>query len=282
MSERTLARRVYRRAVLVPLWRVRREIRAWRNAALPRVIETSIPKSGTHLVKGALDSLGYRHLAHQPVNPDVLLQFNEARIRPALNALKHGEFVTEHLRWTKALEDLLRDLQFRVLFVYRDPRAVCLSFIQYHLKNNFRFGDFMRLLPDNRARIMAVLNGIADHESSTGCGRAPLGEIYDAFYPWKNSPSVWAASFEELVGAGGGGSDARQIEAVRRLITHLGLEATDERIRIAASRVFDPKAATFRSGRAGGWRNELSSDEIHLLNSRLERQILEWGYSIDG
>lgn len=281
MMASSLARRVYRRAVLVPWWRIKREVRGWKNDSLPRVIETSIPKSGTHLVKGALVSLGYRHLAHQPVNPDVLMEFDASKFAPTLRGVKTGEFVTEHLRWTSDLEKLLQELRFKVLFVYRDPRAVCLSFIAYHLRNNFRFGDYMRSLPDMRARVMAVLDGISDDNSTAGHGRAPLGDLYDAFRPWKSSPTVWAASFEDLVGESGGGSDKAQFETIERLFTHLNLDASEARVREAASRVFDPTASTFRSGRSSGWREELTPDEIQLLNSRLERQIIEWGYSMD-
>lgn len=281
MSDSRLIRRLYRRSVLVPWWRLRREVHAWKNSSLPKILETSIPKSGTHLIKGALVSIGYRHLAHQPLNPDVRMQFDVAEFPPVLRNVRSGEFITEHLRWTPDLERLLIQFQFKPLFIYRDPRAVCLSFIAYHLRNNFRFGNFMRSLPDMRSRIVAVLDGISDADSTAGYGRAPLGEIYDAFLPWRTSPTAWSASFENLVGAQGGGSASDQLDALKRLFTHLELNFTEAQTRTAADKIFDPRATTFRSGRASGWRDELAPDEIHLLNSRLERQILEWGYSVD-
>ena len=269
--------------------RVRRRFKRWlrrRNRAralahLPPALVTSVPKSGTHLLQSALQAMEYRHVSHQPFNPDVRLEYDSSNWRAGLARIKSGEFVTDHVAWDEKLFGILRKYGIRALMIYRDPRAVCWSFIQYHLKNDYRFGDYLRSMDGDCARVRAILDGIPDGASAAGAGRDPLGKQIDMFAGWRQAEGVGVVSFEELVGIQGGGDASSQRAAIERMLRSLSIEATEDRLERVAGSAFNTGASNFRKGKIDSWREEASDEAIRLMNDRLEKQILEWGYEVE-
>ncbi len=260
---------------LRPLYR---EVRSFARRDLPPVLQISMPKAGTYLGASILNHLGYRQLAHQPFNPDVKMECDAEELRPHLNRIMSGEYVTEHLPWSREIENEIARSGIKLIFIHRDPRSVCLSFAHFADRPEHHFYDYYHSLPTIREKVMATLDGVPDEKSRTGHGRAPLGVIFDRFHPWLNSPIVHSASFEELIGPAGGGSAEKQLIAVAGLVKFLGLKADAGRVQDLADRAFDRRSVTFRSGQSDAWRCELDPETVKILNHRLSPQLQAWGY----
>jgi len=233
---------------------LRRSFRAWRHPAYPRVFLNSIPKAGTHLLTTLLERMDYHLYWNQPFNPNLLLDYDSSEFRPHLKNVLPGEYIVEHLPWQRGGEDILNEFGFKIVFVYRDPRASAISFARYVGEQHryHRLHRYFASLPDLDARVRATLDGISGDKSKNGHGRVPHAELYDSFLPWKNSPTVFSVSFEALVGERGGGSSEVQRKAVADFFAHLGIEGDDQKIRRVAESVFNEQSATFRSAQISG------------------------------
>ncbi len=257
-----------------------RNARALMHPSHPPVLLTSVPKAGTHLLTSLLHRLGYTLYANQPFNPNVIVDYNPAEFRPHLQRVLRGEYILEHLTWKKETEEIMRALNMKVLFVYRDPRATAVSFAHYlaEMNSTHRLSAYFRSLPGTDERVMATLKGIPDYESSNGFGRAPLAALYDNFLPWKNSTAAYSMAFEDLVGERGGGSRNRQFEAIAGVIRYLGLGMDERKLGRIASGVFNEKSMTFRSAQCDSWRRDIRDEIAAAMDRDLARQLREWGY----
>jgi hypothetical protein len=88
-----------------------------------RLMCTSLPKAGTHLVASIFKLMGYRTVAHPKASGGVLsnLEFGT----------DEEVCVYGHWRCTPGTAERLADHGFRVLVVLRDPRDVCLSMADF-------------------------------------------------------------------------------------------------------------------------------------------------------
>ncbi len=267
------------RAVRSGLGELYRPIHAYRYRTYPKVLQTSIPKSGTHLLMMALEGIGYRVYKHQPFNPYINVNYAPSDIQPHLSRVLSGEYFTEHLTWKEKCEKILLNSNFKIVFIYRDPRATAISWCHHLVKGTrLPFRHYLRELPDLKSRIVATLEGIPDECSRNGVGMCSWPALYDLFLPWKKSPAVFSVSFEELVGSKGGGSDEEQLHTLENLFTYLDCVRSHELACRIAKKIYDPSAATFWTGQCDAWRAEIDELTEALLNEKLARQLAEWGY----
>lgn len=163
-----------------------------------------------------------------------------------------------------------------VLYLYRDPRDVLLSMVNYLTNHEpSRLGTFtehhiyasiMQSVPTLEERLTIAL-------------RDPCFPGTDAFARglWLlRHPHVCAVSFEELVGPRGGGSAQAQTAAVTRIAEFLGVDADPAAV---AATVFNPDSATFHQGRIGAWREHFTPAHLRLFNERHAAVAGQYGYT---
>lgn len=259
--------------------RAHREIRAWTHASLAPVVQISVPKSGTHLLRNALAGLGYRLAGHDRAGEAVRARAGERPDwRPiataSLAGLRPGEFATEHWPHDAEVEAELRARGFRVVFLYRDPRAVCVSYAHYAADRHSILGPAFRAMAGTDERAIAVAEGAARSWPFD----APLAECLERFSPWREAPGTLALRFEDLIGGRGGGSDAARAESLARLADFLGVARSVADVERIGGAIFDERSATFRRGEIAGWRDELGEDARRVVEERLNGIAATWGY----
>ncbi len=315
---------------------------------LPRALMISLQKSGTHLLSGLAEKIGYQVIGTvvgpQPVFPRseddrVLSLFcsedefkalesdetaRQAKLQqtftwlsvswnmrtgtpitsrhamsslyaindsPDIRKLMNLPFTSLHegVCWIKHELPLHRsDGQFltqwmengepRVIFNYRDPRDVLISFVNYLTKQTQqktfgKFGEYLvyyhilSQLPDMESRLKyAILDpsfpGHRDFEESL----------------WLYShPMVCKVSFEELVGSQGGGNDQKREEAVARILRHVDCDMDPQEV---SNGLFNSSSFTFNRGQIGVWR-EVFSDDLHRAFNKRFGDITEaYGYEL--
>ena len=225
----------------------------------------SIPKAGTHLVYELTRALGY---ASGVELPDV----------PRPQTWYCVEYSNSHTVARDFFVDTVRRAPFGnrhhpavrspVLFAYRHPLDILVSEANYyHRDGKTAFSGYFDGL-DFEERVARLM----DDEWLLGSLRLRVG----GFLPWLTMPNVIPASFEELVGEAGGGTQ----EAQHRLIWSILLKLqVDGCVAELADKVFSKDSATFHDGKIGAWRARLTPAQVAQQEMNCGDVIAAFGYS---
>ena len=203
----------------------------------------SIPKAGTHLLYALARAFGYDAGIVLPEWPRprhwYCVEYSNSHTRAPdffIDTVRRSPFGNRHHAFATS----------PALFIYRNPLDILVSEANYyHRDGNAIFGGYLA----NRSFEERLLTLIEDPWLF-----GTLRDRMAGFVPWLEFPNVVPVSFEELVGARGGGDDAVQ----RRLIWSLQLKLhVPGQPDAFASQVFDPESATFNSGQIGAHREKL-------------------------
>ena len=278
-----------------------------------RVVATSLPKSGTHLLVRLLELLEFQErkpslmaslvriternpirrilkksrLWHSNRDGDAGLMVDldepENRVRRqwlcrVLHAVPDHSFLKAHLPYSVEMESLLLSFGFKILFIIRDPRDVAVSYCNYVSKNARHplYGHF-RMLPDYPSRIRAVLNGCA---TPHGFIFSPLDHQLRNVLGWWRSKRTLNVRFEDLIGPNGGGNEAVQRQTVLRICEHLDVSTTSIYLGHVAEQVFYCKARTFHKGAIGSWKEYLDKEMLDTFEQHVGHLMGELGYAI--
>lgn len=250
----------------------------------PRVFANSIPKSGTHLLLRCLDLLpgltrsGYfiSHIHHHNRLQDV--RDRQAQLR----RVGAGCFVGAHMPYTPENARLLAEMAYKHVLIIRDPRDVVVSHFHHIQKRKVnRLHDYLASLPDDEARLMALIEGVPDAAVTGGVGQPGIAQEFQRFVAWQQA-GAHVIRFEDLIGAAGGGTAARQLAALADLTAFLGLSLDELTLQAVAQQLFYRQANTFRKGAIGDWRNYLSAAQRQAVQRELEPLLAAYGYERDG
>lgn len=177
-----------------------------------------------------------------------------------------GRFLQE---WTETGEP-------RIIFMYRDPRDVILSMVNFLSgKTAQGFGNFSENLA--YSRILSTKQTLEDKLTyALSDPSFPCNGDHERCLWLLNHPDVCKVSFEQLVGAAGGGSDEAQVAAVGRVIGFLGLAPDPTEL---TGKLFRRDAFTFFRGQIGSWRDAFTPAQAPLIARRLQEMIDLYGYS---
>lgn len=227
----------------------------------------SIPKAGTHLLYTLAEAFGYVPGIVCPEWP-----------RP-----RHWycvEYSNSHTRATDFFIDTVRRSPFGnrhhpfgaspALFIYRNPLDILVSEANYyHRDGNAIFGGYLRSRSFEE-RLLTLI----DDPWLFGSFRDRMA----GFIAWLEFSNVIPVSFEELVGARGGGDDAIQRRLIWSLQLKLHVPGTPETF---AAQVFDTESATFNAGQIGAHREKFGAAAMTRFLGLPQDFMRALGYSAD-
>ncbi len=265
------------RVVKGPLTRVARLALSvtWRVAGT-RVVLTSVPKCGTHLLQHLLDVVGVRCGGEVFVNNE-----NTAAVLDFLLAATRGRVLICHLQGLTTNHDICLRRRAKVLFISRDPRDQVVSHV-FHFRTHVDHPLHLYF----RDRFPELDQAL--HAAIRGFGPGPDGHLADVdtffryFLAWRDMPGVYATTFERLVGPHGGGSAKLQAAEVTGVLRHIGFPlSTPTAVGYIANRVFSTASPTFRIGQIGGWRQYFKPDHVDAFKEVAGRLLIDLGYERD-
>jgi hypothetical protein len=164
----------------------------------------------------------------------------------------------------------------KIIFNYRDPRDVLLSMINFldgkTAKGIGNFSDFTVF-----ARTLASKPSLSDKlRYALADPSFPGRGDFERSLWLLHHPNVCKVSFEQLIGARGGGSDEEQADAIRQVTDFLGAEITPDEV---ADRLFNTNSFSFYKGQIGNWRKEMSERDQELCTEFFGPVLKEYGYS---
>lgn len=271
-----------------------------------KVLVNSLPKSGTHLLGRLMYLLGMverqpgltgglvRRTARNPLhnmkkkrrlagsandglNIDLDIPSNcvsKKWLHEYLSTIKHGEYLTAHLPYDQELRQFLGVRDFRLFFIYRDPRDVLISLANFHQRSHKPFQQVFNAA-DPIERWNLALEGIRAGNSVL----SPLAERLSRAQGWIKDPAVCAVRFEDLIGGNGGGDFEIQRNVLTCILEALGVKILSKELTYLQDNLFYRQSATFHKGQIGQWKTEMSDSDLAMVNEQLSAMITAYGYA---
>lgn len=231
----------------------------------PSVVANSMPKSGTHLLTSLIEQLpsmrfSGRYAVFEPLDRGPEGQWRIDKLDQRLSKLRRGHYMGGHLVHDPRVEESVRHHGTRLVTILRDPRAVVVSGVHYVADTEHIPGrdEALEVFPSREAMLKAMVHGHG--EPGDRFHFPDIGERFAAYADWLDSDVGIVVTFEDLIGAQGGGSDERQLDTVVRLLDYLGYAERGLDTGQMAQQLFSARSATFRKGRVDSWREDLPDD----------------------
>lgn len=265
----------------------------------PCIFVTGIWKSGNHLAYSALNELGIegpfngisghlmfgryawaKRLLRSPRGAVDAVQVGletdvEVSRRYVARQAKRlaGKIMGGHAAHTPALEQTLREAGARMICIRRDPRDILVSFADWvgSRPDFYMHPDFKPLSREDR--VAFLLRG-----GMTASGPLhPFTEILTRGSGWLTASDVLNISFEDLVGASGGGDDTRCAQTVQAIHQHVDAAKPLSGVDIKA---IYGSSLTFNKGRSQRWKELADSELVEEINVMLAPFLTAWGYEV--
>lgn len=241
-----------------------------------KVLINSLPKSGTFLLRRALSLLPSfvpRWSMHG-------LNVEEPNLNHKIQKIRRGQYASGHLYWSQGLTDLLVTNDIRTICIVRDLRDVAVSLAFYLADPNSQhcLHDYFASLESDEERLMEVILGAKQKLFYDCPNPKSLGEYGMAFLPWLNGPNCLTVRFEDLIGAGGGGSNQKQKESLQAILNYLEIDISEEKTAQLAQKLFYKNSRTFRKGKIGDWQNWFNTQHKEVFKELAGEALIKFGY----
>lgn len=228
------------------------------------ILLISVPKSGTHLLQTLLAGTPGTVLRRSLTEAAYLSreeQYEEAKKK--LSVAKPGEIYPVHLYYSEELVGWLNKFEIKRLFIYRDPRDVLVSnmnYCLYVLKELHPWHAFLSQLESEAECLDLLIEGTETRAAEQSDGRKfipRVDEFYSPFLGWLSDDQTYSLKFEELVNR----SYSKNLRAcenvVRGLLDYLEVSTprlSEEGIHEFIKMGSDPsRSNTYYRGRTRSW-----------------------------
>ncbi len=220
----------------------------------------SIPKAGTHMLIRLFGLMGLKRSSDRAPRPGTwCTPVGYEYHAPCREFLANDWF-----------NPLGRHLFFRspAIFVYRNPLDIVVSELDWFVKPEHSFSGYLNCCTDDRERLSRL---IADD--------SVMGSIRDRinrYAGWMSFGNVIPVSYEELVGASGGGEDAKQADSIWALQLKLHVVGCPEEF---GRQLYDPGSATFSKGKIGRHKDRFTDEHWTALDTLPQDFMRALGYA---
>ena len=263
------------------------------DKASRKVVVTSVPKCGTHLLLSLLYRMGFQRFDPEDIHyrkavfkslaegvplaevseQAAVVQAREQMLQK-IDAMPDDSVVAHHFPFDQILADAFSARGMPVLFMIRDPRAQVVSYRTHvlrdpHNKHLRRFES----VPENVV-YRWLLDGAAAEESPSDAVTGVV-TLYRRFDGWLAHDGTEVIAFNHLVGPKGGGSRVRQLAELEKILFNLHSdfrEDADENLRL----MFSEKHSLFSVGQAEGWRRKLDKENREVFEREVRPRLIDY------
>lgn len=243
----------------------------------PKVLVTSVPKSGTNLLVHALG------LFPQLTYDGTLARLPKNKANKRISKIRRGSILSSHQARSPELDEILNQKKIRVLFVIRDPRDVCVSLYYWIKKTNYHhFRETYDGLSSDDERLKMIITGYEPNPSDgTKKGIVSIDYHFRRRLSWMDDERCLTVRFEDLIGASGGGDKLQQLAVITKIANFLNIKLSDHDVDYIGDNIFSSRTATFRKGQIGSWREEFSEEHKVVFKDIAGQLLIDLGYEKD-
>lgn len=244
----------------------------------PPILANSFPKSGTHLLTQILSAIpGYQNYgAFIATTPTIPFQEREPSfLKRMLSQSIPSELVSAHLYYNEEYHSIIEEKNIVHYFIYRDPRDVVVSESHYltHMNRWHRLHKYFKALPTDEDRISFSILGAKENFPYP---YPNIQKRFARYQEWILHENVFPVRFEDLI------SEKREDiirEMMRFYMSKTSLQYyEDELVQSAIENISPEKSHTFRSGKAGGWKNIFTDQHKREMKHVAGELLVELGY----
>jgi tetratricopeptide (TPR) repeat protein len=237
----------------------------------------TVPKSGTHLIRGILAQIFGTDFVFLSDSPGVVPNEIDILSEPQLE----NKIYVGHFHYSEKFSTLVAN--FPKILLVRDPRDYVIS--QAYYMDSFKRMESplekrFRELPSWKHKVSASIFGMTECKTKL----ASVNEIFiNHCIKWLSSPNSLLVRFEDIVGSQFGGNTNRMVKTIQSILEFIGYKVEDE------EKLFDDiflgsdpaKSGTFRSGNIGSWRLEFDEDHVKQFKLVAPGLVSRLGYEKD-
>ena len=246
----------------------------------PGLLLNSLPKSGTHLLHPLLLSLGLTdYQGFFASTPPLTMKLrSQTQARKAIQRIMANELFSAHMFFGYEVEQVLIDTRTPSIFIYRDPRAVFVSELNYVQRMNrwHKYHGVLGALDLEDEAFQLLLNGFPDADFFFPSFR----ERVSPYVNWIQSKSTFALTFEDLTGA-----DAHLVcVQLMSYLTTLDSRLVDEsmvstKANLMLNLLGLESSHTYTGLDPDRWQYKLSKEQRSMLEEELGDLLVSMGYS---
>jgi len=260
------------------------------------IMVCTVPKSGTHLMIGILESLFGETVVYKPPDRDRAENtqssgdgkpkrtsiFGGRKYVTEVDILKNpnleNKFYVGHFQYSEPMYKIIMDIP--KLLLIRDPRDYLVSMSHYLNQSPGPTHAKYKELPTWDVKISATILGIRG-------GFYSVNEHFDRYFiRWIGSPKSTVIRFEDILGSEFGGDEDRVLKTFQRILrlTPLGVELEGEALRNKIHVGSDPhKSFTFRPSKKkiGMWKEEFTGNHVKQFKLVAPSLVSAMGYEKD-
>jgi CHRD domain len=247
----------------------------------------TVPKSGTHLMIGILESLFgetffYKPPDHESRAPKRATLFGGRKYVTEADILKNpnleNKFYVGHIQYSEPMYEIIKEIP-KILLI-RDPRDYLVSMSHYLDQSPGPTHAKYKELPTWDVKVSATIFGMRG-------GFYAVNEHFDRYFiNWVGSPKSTIIRFEDILGPEFGGDEDTMLKTFHKImnLTPSGVrfegEALRDKIRVGS----DPhKSLTFRPSKRkiGMWKEEFTENHVKQFKLVAPSLVSAMGYEKD-
>ncbi len=256
------------------------------NLYAPAILNISIPKAGTYLLKKTTELITGRAGYIFPITEAT--KYYQLPLFELKQGLEDDLIRISHLIFKPEYEALLQNNNIKVLFIIRDPRDQLVAQTFAKLKSpqhgRFAFDSLLSaLIGDNAESPVFGAYHFQDIPLPSLSSQKYISHVkrfYEAFLPWQASSVCYTTRFESLVGSQGGGTNLAQQQEVSNMAKHLEISLTQDQIKAISSKIFGG-TTTFREGKIGSWKKYFKEEHKRAFKAVAGDLLIALGYEQD-
>ena len=257
-----------------------RRVRRGRVSGPRGVLLNSLPKSGTHLLHPILLSLGLKdHQGFFASTPPLTMRVkSEAKACQAAQRIMPNELFSAHMFFDSAIEKALIESETPSVFIYRDPRAVFVSELNYVQRMNrwHKYHGVLGALDSEDEAFQLLLNGLPDADFFFPSFR----ERVSPYMGWIQSDSTFALTFEDLIAGDPRPVCEQLINYLRGLDSRFGDDSDiPAQATLMANQLDSKSSHTYTGLDPDRWQYQLSETQRANLEDELRNLVVLMGYS---
>jgi hypothetical protein len=258
----------------------------WRRltfGAVPPIFGNAKPKSGSHLLVQVLGGFARimpcRYVAAEPVRTITKsgLRRSQQEILDDLRRLPAGIIRWGYIEATALNVAFLCHPDRVNYFIYRDPRDMLVShvFFATDMYEDHGMHAYYQSLPDFGARLKVAITGL----DQDGLKMVSVRQRYQGVLEWLDQREVMCVRYEDFLQRREA-TLAAMLDQVER--TGYRIPTTRPKALSILMQAIQPnRSRTFRSGRAGGWREHFTAEHKRLFLDVAGDLLVKLGYEND-